>query len=340
MSNKVAYTVYTDCRWPATTGIGIVMSEMISARPGHIGISDLVVSGSAGSPFSPAMITSALAKVRAKAGVFWNPGFVPPLYARVPTVVTVHDLSHLDFYSRWHKMYYNLVFRALYRECDAIICVSEYTRKRFIKWSGISSTKVHLVLNGGASPAFFENSETLKLPFPYVLYPGNHRPYKNLDRLVTAYFASSLPQQGIHLVLTGAENVALRDLAKRLGAEQLIHFLGRISLEDIPKLYKGSLAVVFVSLSEGFGLPILEGMASGVPVLTSNITSMPEVAGDAALLVDPYSTQDLKTGLERIVSNKSLRDELVEKGRVRAKRFEWQRSAAEFWDIVDQLPGR
>lgn len=314
------------------------MSEMISARPRHVGISDLLVSGSAGSPFSPARISAALLKMKARAGIFWNPGFVPPLYASIPTIVTVHDLSHLEFYSRWHKVYYDLVFRPLYRECDAIVCVSEYTRKRFIEWSGISSTKVHLVLNGGASPPFFENTETLGLPFPYVLYPGNHRLYKNLDRLVAAYFASSLPAQGIHLVLTGAENGALRDLAQRLGNAELLHFLGVVPIEDIPKLYKGSLAIVFVSLNEGFGLPILEGMASGVPVLTSNVTSMPEVAGDAALLVDPYSTEELKRGLERIVSDKSLRDELVEKGRQRATRFEWQRSANEFWDIVDRLP--
>jgi len=286
------------------------------------------------------MIASALSKVKANSGVFWNPGFVPPLYARIPTVVTVHDLLHLDFYSGWHKLYYNVVFRNLYRKCDAIICVSEYTRKSFIKWSGISGSKVHLVLNGGASPAFFKNSETLKLPFPYVLYPGNHRAHKNLDRLITAYFASSLPGQGIHLVMTGSENAALRDLARRLGGEDLIHFLGLLSLEDVPKLYKGSVAVVFVPLSEGFGLPILEGMASGVPVLTSNITSMPEVAGDAALLVDPYSTEGLKSALERIVNDKDLRDELVEKGRERATRFDWQRSATEFWGIVDQLAGR
>jgi glycosyltransferase involved in cell wall biosynthesis len=335
-----AYTVYTDCRWPPGTGIGVVMSEMISASPEHVNINRLMISGSAGSPFSPAMIASALSKVRANSGVFWNPGFVPPLYARIPTVITVHDLSHLEFYSNWHKLYYNVVFRNLYRKCDAIICVSEYTRKSFIKWSGISSAKVHLVLNGGASPSFFENKETLKLPFPYVLYPGNHRSYKNLDRLFAAYFASSLPRQGIHLVLTGSENAALRELARRLGREDLVHFLGLLPLENIPKLYRGSVAVVFVSLSEGFGLPILEGMASSVPVLTSNITSMPEVAGDAALLVDPYSTEDLKGALERIVSDQNLRDELVEKGRERAVQFQWRRSAAAFWDIVDLVARR
>jgi glycosyltransferase involved in cell wall biosynthesis len=154
---------------------------------------------------------------------------------------------------------------------------------------------------------------------------------------VHGYLASSLPRQGIHLVLTGAENAQLRLLARQSGGEHLVHFLGKLAVQDIPKLYKGSLAVVFVSLSEGFGLPILEGMASGVPVLTSNITAMPEVAGGAAMLVDPYSLEELKVGLDRIVNDQGLRDELVEKGRERARRFEWQRSAAEFWSIVDHV---
>jgi glycosyltransferase involved in cell wall biosynthesis len=316
------------------------MSEMISARPSHVKITDLMVAGKVGSPLSPAMIARGLARIKAEAGVFWNPGFVPPLYATIPVVVTIHDLSHLDFYSRWHRMYYNAVFRRLYHQCDAFICVSDYTRRRFLEWSGVSTAKVHLVPNGGASTAFFENVEVFELPFSYVLYPGNHRPYKNLDRLVTAYLASSLPRQGIHLVMTGAENARLLELARRLGGESFIHFVGLLPLENIPKLYKGSLAVVFVSLSEGFGLPILEGMASGVPVLTSNTSAMPEVAGGAALLVNPYSLEELKRGLERIVNDAMLRDELVEQGRKRATQYEWRQSAAEFWSIVDQLATR
>jgi glycosyltransferase involved in cell wall biosynthesis len=313
------------------------MKEMIAARPANVAIVDLMASGKVGSPFSPVMITRALARVKAEAGVFWNPGFIPPLYAKQPVVVTVHDLSHLDFYSRWHRMYYNTIFKPLYRRCDAIICVSEYTRMRFLEWSGISKTKVHLVSNGGASSSFYENSETLKLQFPYILYPGNHRGYKNLERLVQAYLGSSLPGQGIHLVMTGAEDAYLRELARGSRRNDFIHFTGPLPFEDIPKLYKGSLAVVFVSLSEGFGLPILEGMASGVPVLTSNTTAMPEVAGEAALLVDPYSLDQLKSGLERIVSDEVLREELVEKGRGQATKYEWKRSAAEFWGIIDRL---
>jgi glycosyltransferase involved in cell wall biosynthesis len=193
------------------------------------------------------------------------------------------------------------------------------------------------VLNGGASPAFFGNSETLRLPFPYILYPGNHRGYKNLERLFVAYCASSLPSQGIHLVMTGSENVALLAIARRHEKEHLIHFLGTLSPDQVPKLYRGSSAVVFVSLSEGFGLPILEGMASRVPILTSNVTAMPEVAGDAALLVDPYSVGDIKGGLERIVNDHDLRCDLVERGKERVTKFSWAKSAAQFWDIVDRL---
>ena len=337
MLSKLPYKVYSDCRWPHTTGVGLVMSEMIKSRPSHLEIIDLRVEGGEGSPLSPLRISRALSRAKAEDGIFWNPGFVPPLQTRIPSLVTVHDLSHLEFYSRWHRYYYGCVFKPLYHRCQAIVCVSDYTRRLFLDWSGVAPGRVHLVLNGGASPAYWENQETLNIPFRYVLYPGNHRSYKNLDRLVAAYFGSSLPNQDVHLVMTGTENPALRDMARRLGDDRYLHFLGLVPQQDLPKLYKGSLAVAFVSLSEGFGLPILEGMASGVPVLTSNVTAMPEVAGEAALLVDPKSTREIAAALDRIVNDADLRAELVGRGHQRAKAFDWQRSAVELWHIADQI---
>jgi glycosyltransferase involved in cell wall biosynthesis len=313
------------------------MTAMLNFRPAYINVVDLKVKGRTGSPLTPLMISRALSEVKATQGVFWNPGFVPPLYTRVPSVITVHDLTHLEFYGRRHKYYYNYVFRPLYHQCDAIVCVSEYTRKKFIEWSGITASKVHVVLNGGATRAYFENKETLNLPFRYVLYAGNHRPYKNLDRLITAFFGSSLPRQEIHLVITGAENSRLRMLSRQFGNDRYVHFLGNVRNDDLPKLYKGSLAVAFVSLSEGFGLPIVEGMASGVPILTSTVTSMPEVAGDAALLVNPFSTEEIAKGLDRIVSDNVLRSELIEQGSKQVKTFDWRRSARELWDIIDYV---
>ena len=330
-----AYTVFADMRWPEKTGIGNVMNALTDRKPGHVSVQDLDVQGSIGSPASPLAFASALKKSQARDGVCWSAGFVPPAYSKLPTVVTVHDLTHLRFYTRLHKIYYELFFKPLYRSCKAIVCVSDYTRKEFLDWSGADPAKVHVVLNG-VGHEYAANRETLDLPYRYVLYPGNHRSYKNLDRLIDAYAASSLPSRDIHLALTGNPNDALMQQAERLGVAEKVHFLGRLPDADLPKVYRGAMCVVFVSLYEGFGLPIVEGMASDVPVITSNVSAMPEVAADAALIVDPYSVPEIAAALDRVVSDEALRETLNAKGRERVRHFDWNASAQHMWSIIDR----
>jgi glycosyltransferase involved in cell wall biosynthesis len=334
VTGELHYKVYSDFRWPLKTGIGLVMTSMVERAPSHIEIVDLKVQGGIGSPLSPVAVSRALAK--AGEGVFWSAGFIPPAIVSVPAVVTVHDLTHLRFYSRLHKLYYDVVLRPLYRRCAAIVCVSEYTRREFLEWSGMPRDNVHVVRNG-VSPVFVNNQDALVLPYQYVLYPGNHRGYKNLDRLIAAFSQSSLPKTNIHLVMTGSENAVLMAQARRLRVAEYVHFLGWLEDADLPKVYKGALAVAFVSLYEGFGLPILEAMASGVPVLTSNASSMPEVAGDAALIVNPYSIADIAHGLDRLTSDRALQNELIHRGLDRIARFDWAHSARDLWSIVDRV---
>jgi glycosyltransferase involved in cell wall biosynthesis len=181
---------------------------------------------------------------------------------------------------------------------------------------------------------FLDNASSASLGFNYVLYPGNHRAYKNLERLIEGYAKSGIADHGIHLVFTGSENSALRRLAEKCGVGEKFHFLGSVPLGEIQKVYRGAEAIAFVSLFEGFGLPILEGMASSVPVVTSNVTSMPEIAGDAALIVDPYSVDEIAAALKLVTSNELLRQTLVEKGRARVMQFSWDRSANSFWALI------
>lgn len=329
-----SYPVFSDLRWPLKTGIGNVLTELVARAPGNANVVNIAVQGGIGSPLSPLAISRALRQSQARDGIFWSAGFVPPAVSNMPSVVTVHDLTHLRFYSHLHKAYYALVFKPLYRRCSAIVCVSDYTRREFLAWSGMSATKVHVVPNGVGS-AYAENQQTYDLPYRYVLYPGNHRSYKNLERLLAAFALSSLPRQGIHLVMTGAVNHSLMAQANGLGIASQLHFMGRVDDADLPKLYKGAMLVAFVSLYEGFGLPLVEAMASGVPVLTSNVSAMPEVAGDAALIVDPYSVEAIAKGLDALVQDEALRADLVGKGRQRVSCFDWDKAASALWSIVD-----
>jgi len=189
----------------------------------------------------------------------------------------------------------------------------------------------------GCDTRFAENSLSVNLGFRYVLYVGNHRPYKNIARLIEAYAVSGLRNDGVHLVLTGAEDVEFSRQTRSLGLRELVHFIGAWPESGIPALYRGAEACCYVSLYEGFGLPILEAMASDVPVITSNLTSMPEVAGDAALVVDPLNTHDIAAALRKAVFDHELRTKLICAGRDRIKQFDWDDSAEKLWSLVEAV---
>jgi glycosyltransferase involved in cell wall biosynthesis len=155
--------------------------------------------------------------------------------------------------------------------------------------------------------------------------------------LIEAFASSSLPTRNIHLIFTGPENNSLFTHARNLGVAPFIRFLGWLPQEELARVYRGALTIAFVSLYEGFGLPILEGMAAKVPVLTSNSSALPEVAGGAALIIDPFSIEEIAKGLERLTTDEGLRSELIGRGAERVKQFDWHRSIAEVWSIVDRV---
>ena len=325
--------IFCDRRWPAGTGVGVVMQELESRRPAFATIVDLDVKLKLGSPWSPAALSaSLLRKSRGRKGIFVNMGFIPPLVSRQPKVVIVHDLMHRHYYGRLKRLYYDLFLKSLYKGCR-VVCVSEYVRREFLEWSGIAPDRIHVVHNGCTPMGKLDQGPRL-FPFPYLLYPGNRRQYKNLRNLLVAYSASRLPGEGVRLVLTGPPDAMTQRHATDLGIEESVIFCGLLEPAQLASAYQGALAVTFVSLCEGFGLPIVESMSAGTPVLTSNVTAMPETSGGAALLVDPFSVAAIREGLERIVFDHALRANLIEAGHMRAKHFEWDRSARQFWNIV------
>ncbi|MBR8149355.1 glycosyltransferase family 4 protein [Burkholderia vietnamiensis] len=335
-TDRAPVTVYTDTRWPAATGIHNVMAAYAARVPSNIRIVPLPVGGGVAHPLSPLALSRALRKLPARNAVFWNPGFVPAAWPGLPSVVVVHDLTHRHFYTRAHRLYYDTVLRPLYRRCSAIVCVSAFTRDEFLAWSGMPPERVHVIHNG-TDDAYTHNRDTLGHPFPYVLYPGNRRNYKNLHRLIEAFGASGLVALGVRLMLTGAPDPALLEHAARHRCADALTFAGVVPNDAMPKLYRGALFVAFVSRYEGFGLPILEAMASDVPVLTSRVSGMPEVAGSAAMLVDPASVADIAAAMRRLGTDAGCREALVARGREQLRRFSWDDSACRFWKLIEQV---
>jgi glycosyltransferase involved in cell wall biosynthesis len=179
----------------------------------------------------------------------------------------------------------------------------------------------------------------------YLLYLGTLQPRKNLSRLIEAFVRAALPWSssesgGLQLVLAGKKGwgyEALSRLVSDMGLQNRVIFPGYIAPEDKAALLSGAKALVFPSLYEGFGMPVLEAMVCGVPVLTSRVSSLPEVAGDAAVLVDPSNVDDIAAGLRRIVHEPDLRRTLVERGYRQAQKFSWQDAARQLWEVFDSI---
>ncbi len=332
----MSFTVLADPRWPEHTGIGQVYAEHLKRKPDEISTEILSISGRVAGPLAPLHIWNSLRQQRRSKFVFWNPGFVPPLEFTARSVVMVHDLSHLHHYGTPKRLYYETVLKPLYRRCASIICVSKSTRDEFLSWSGVNPATVEVVYNG--VDARFSRTRTRNPDTPpYVFYPGNHRNYKNLDRLIRSFVRSCLPTRGVQLWLTGSPGPHLTNLIRSLDAGSSVRFLGRVPGEAMPQIYHDAMAVAFVSLYEGFGLPILESMAAGVPVLTSNISCMPEIAHNAALLVDPFDEDEISAGLEQIVFDNSLREELIRRGSIRVTEMSWDTFSTRLWERIQSV---
>lgn len=327
--------IVVDYSWLGPTGIGRVASEVISRKPAGWNLKGVREGRSNAAPLTPVNLWTTLRST--PANLFWSPGFMPPLSsAGIPTVLTVHDLTHLHYYGSAKRAYYNVLMKPLFHKASHIVTVSDFTRDEFLEWSKLPEEKVTTILNA-VSPVFTPDGPAIRLDRPYILYAGNRRSYKNVDGLIRAFAASGLSAQGYVVGLTGSRSEELAQLEQELGLQAHIHYFGFVPDEDLPALYRGAHALAFVSMYEGFGLPILESMASGVPVLTSNVSSMPEVAGGAAILVDPHDIASITNGLINVVGNDAKRHELIAKGLQRAAQFSWDHAAAAYWTLFSQL---
>ena len=311
--------IYADQRWIGNHGIGRFARNVLDG----LLYQPVQLSGHPAATFDAWQLSRALAGLTSD-DLFFSPGYNSPLFCRAPFVFTIHDLSHVycpENSSAVIRAYYATVMRRACKRAAMILTVSEFTRGQIVEWSGVPEEKV-LNVCCGVDPAYRPEGETYGMQFPYLLCAGNRKKHKNEFRVVEAFAKTALDSR-IHLVFLGNPSDALMNCIRRLRVETRIDFAGVVPEQRLPGLYRGAEALVFPSLFEGFGLPLLEAMACGVPVVTSNVTAMPEVAGDAAVLVDPTSVENISQAMERIVNDRLLRAELREKGLARAAQFSW-----------------
>jgi glycosyltransferase involved in cell wall biosynthesis len=273
-----------------------------------------------------------------------SPHYVLPLLCRKRSVVTIHDCIHLLFpqylpnraayqYARW-------MMGSAIRRSDLVLTVSEASRRDILRFypkadpdrlQVIPNAIDEAILDAPGEEEMERVQERYQVRGRFVLYAGNIKPHKNLERLVGAFgMLKQRPgHEDVKLLIIGDEvnrYGSLRRSVEAAGVRQDVRFFGFVPTKTLSALYRLASVFAFPSLYEGFGLPPLEAMACGTPVVTSRISSLPEVVGDAALLVDPYSTEDIAHGLERVLGDEGLRGELSTRGRARVKQFSWQRS--------------
>lgn len=322
--------VLIDKRWDGDTGIGKVYREIISRSPPDVSTSFVESRMGLGNAFTPVMLAAEIGKSRAD--VFYSPSFMPPLYSRIPFVFTIHDLMHLFYYSKWHRLYYKQVIAKLATKAKRIITVSYFTKQQLIELLGIDEQLITVIYNG-VDDRFWNNAEVYTNERPYFFYLGNQRKNKNLPGMLAAFARAAIPPDFMFL-LTGEPSAVLNQHIKDLGIINRVRFLGYIPEAELPALYKGAYATLYVSLMEGFGLPVIESMASGTPVLTSTAGALPEISGGAALCVNPLDIDAIANGIEQLVDDGVLYQRYTQLGYDQARRFSWGIAAQKTWETI------
>lgn len=283
-----------------------------------------------------------------KLDLFWGTRHQLPLFMqkKIKTILTVHDIVHVLFP---HTMNFSTLFverllmRRSIRRADYVIADSISTASGVSEHYKVMPEKISVVYPG--TPIIIEHNDLPvfqdeKLPEKYFLFVGTLEPRKNLKAILAAFALLDAEKEDVNLVAVGTIGWKSKDVMSLLTTHcyrSRIHFTGYVNNTSLSNIYRSSLCLLYPSLYEGFGFPILEAMNYGVPVITSNASSMPEVAGDAALLVDPNDIQGLADAMNKILVNDDLRKTLKSKGYERAKKFFWKRSAEETLEIFEKV---
>ena len=292
-----------------------------------------------------------------KVDVLFSPEFNTPLFTHCKRAVIAHDANlraQREYTSSlWFYFYYIPFIEYAIRRADVIFTVSHFAAKQITELMRLDEKKVVVVHNGIDDHFINSSFDKARQYIPpaglesgkYILFVGTFESRKNIERLIIAFSRvreNYLEAANLKLAIAGNSSTSkysdrskdISNLIAELGLENYIVLCGFVADEHLPELYRNASVIAFPSLHEGFGLPIIEGFATGVPVLTSNICSMPEIAGGAAVLADPYDTTDLTKKLAQVLFDPFLRKTLIADGFIRLKEFNWANSAS---SIINQL---
>lgn len=262
-----------------------------------------------------------------------------PLFSDCRFVVTVHDLIPLRFFKKFTPLwsYQKYYLPQVLNQAEHILCNSNATAQDVVAFFGIPAHKITPILLAHDAANF----RWLDLPTRnYFLYLGRNDPYKNLHRLIAAF--ASLPQRSRYeLWLAGPQDErytdALTAQIEELGVTAQVKFLSYVPYSELPLVLNQAIALVMPSLWEGFGLPVLEAMACGTPVITSNLSSLPEVTGEAALLVDPYNETAITQAMQQLIDDSELRSQLQQAGLTRASQFSWAKTGQQTVEVLQKF---
>jgi glycosyltransferase involved in cell wall biosynthesis len=293
---------------------------------------------------------------RERPDVYHAPHYVLPAGVRCRSVVTIHDCIHLMFPqylpNKAAYAYARASMWAAARRSDCILTVSEASKRDILHFFDVPPEKIVVVYNAiddhfWLTPPAEDVArvrERYQLDHEFVLYVGNIKPHKNLVRLIEAFAEfRKTGFEAVKLLIIGDEISKLPALRRAVHRHKLhkhVRFLGYLPDRTLAILYRLAAVFVFPSLYEGFGLPPLEAMASGTPVVTSNVSSLPEVSGDAAILVDPYDVDSIVDGLRRVVGDRAVAADLRRRGLERAREFSWERSVEKTRQVYQEVGGK
>lgn len=284
-----------------------------------------------------------------RATLYHSAYYLMPYRPGVPTVLTAYDVIPL-VYPRYYTAAQRLIFRFAHtlalKTARLTLAISEATKADLVRRFGARPDRIRvtpLAADPGFKPQAAAALEAARaayhLPERYVLYFGSNKPHKNLVRLISAFVSRQSPTAQVQLVIAGSWDERYPEARHAAAGHDHIRFLGPIRDADLPALYGGALAFAFVSEYEGFGLPPLEAMACGTPVIASRASSLPEVIGEAGLLVDPHNVAEMAAALERVIADEALRLNLKQRSLERAAQFSWEKTARLTLDAYRSLTG-